>query len=62
MLIAQTTWLPLQCTRVSTVALADMLHCGMQVLEKKKADLLAKYTSESLLSQQQQAKSLLNKR
>jgi hypothetical protein len=30
------------------------------VLEKKKADLLAKYASEALVSQQQEAKSLLN--
>ena len=41
-------------------------HCPMslaaaQVLEKKKADLLAKYTSEKLLQNQQEAKTLLNK-
>ena len=35
---------------------------GAQVLEKKKADLLAKYTSQKLLQNQQEAKTLLNKR
>ena len=33
-----------------------------RVLEKKKADLLAKYTSSALLGKQQEARSLLNKR
>ena len=32
------------------------------VLEKKKADLLAKYTSDNLVKEQEEAKALLNVR
>jgi hypothetical protein len=36
--------------------------CTRQVLEKKKAELLAKYATEEFLSQQDEARSLLNKK
>ncbi len=41
---------------------SPLLACRAQVLEQKKAALLAKYTSDSLLAQQAEARSLLNKR
>lgn len=47
---------------VAFVPLPDQAAIEQRVLEKKKQDLLAKYTSEGLLKQQQEAKSLLNKR
>jgi pre-mRNA-splicing factor ISY1 len=47
---------------VAFVPLPDQAAIEQLVLEKKKQDLLAKYTSNSLLQQQQQAKTLLNKR
>lgn len=40
----------------------DMTTTDMQVLEKKKQDLLAKYSTEEFRSQQEEAKSLLNKK
>lgn len=47
---------------VAYVPLPDQKAIEQRVLEKKKQDLLAKYTSESLLKEQQDAKALLNKR
>jgi pre-mRNA-splicing factor ISY1 len=47
---------------VAYVPLPDQAAIEQRVLEKKKQDLLAKYTSESLQKQQEEAKSLLNKR
>ncbi|KAF5837178.1 Isy1-like splicing family-domain-containing protein [Dunaliella salina] len=45
---------------VAYVPLPDQKAIEQLVLEKKKADLLAKYTSESLVKEQEEAKSLLN--
>ncbi len=45
---------------VAYVPLPDQKEIEARVLEKKKADLLAMYTSESLRDKQQQAKELLN--
>lgn len=47
---------------VAYVPLPDSKEIEQRVLNKKKADLLAKYASEALLAQQQEAKALLNKR
>uniref|UniRef100_A0A7S3QV93 Pre-mRNA-splicing factor ISY1 n=1 Tax=Dunaliella tertiolecta TaxID=3047 RepID=A0A7S3QV93_DUNTE len=47
---------------VAYVPLPDQKAIEQLVLEKKKADLLAKYTSESLVKEQEEAKSLLNVR
>lgn len=44
------------------VPLPDQRAIELRVLEKKKADLMSKYTSESLLQEQSDAKSLLNKK
>ena len=46
---------------VAYVPLPEQAAIEQLVLEKKKLDLLAKYTSDSLAAQQQEAKSLLNK-
>jgi pre-mRNA-splicing factor ISY1 len=46
---------------VAYVPLPDQKAIEQMVLEKKKAELLAKYTSEALAKQQQEAKTLLNK-
>ena len=43
------------------VALPDEKEIEQMVLSKKKAELLAKYTSESLAAQQAEARALLNK-
>lgn len=45
---------------VAYVPLPDQREIEMRVLDKKKAELLAKYTSEALIQEQQQARSLLN--
>jgi pre-mRNA-splicing factor ISY1 len=45
---------------VAYVPLPDQKEIEARVLEKKKADLLAKYTSDALQAQQETAKSLLN--
>lgn len=47
---------------VAYVPLPDQKAIEQLVLEKKKADLLAKYTSDSLVKEQEEAKSLLNVR
>ncbi|GBF95063.1 pre-mRNA-splicing factor [Raphidocelis subcapitata] len=47
---------------VAYVPLPDQAAIEQRVLEKKKQDLLAKYTSDSLQQQQQEARSLLNKK
>ena len=47
---------------VSYVALPDNKAIELRVLEKKKRDLLAKYATEAFQSQQDEAKSLLNKK
>jgi pre-mRNA-splicing factor ISY1 len=47
---------------VSYVALPDNKAIELRVLEKKKQDLLAKYATEAFRSQQDEAKSLLNKK
>jgi len=47
---------------VAYVPLPDQKAIEQLILEKKKADLLAKYTSESLVKEQEEAKSLLNVR
>lgn len=47
---------------VAYVPLPDQKAIEQLVLEKKKADLLAKYTSDSLAKEQEEAKSLLNVR
>lgn len=46
---------------VAYVPLPDQKEIEMRVLDKKKAELMAKYTSESLLREQQQARALLNR-
>jgi pre-mRNA-splicing factor ISY1 len=46
---------------VAYVPLPDQKAIEQMVLEKKKQELLAKYTSEALAKQQQEAKQLLNK-
>ena len=53
---------PAQPQFVAYVPLPDQREIEMRVLDKKKADLLAKYTSESLIREQQQARQLLNVR
>ncbi|GFH21219.1 uncharacterized protein HaLaN_18477 [Haematococcus lacustris] len=45
---------------VAYVPLPDQAAIEARVLEKKKADLMAKYTSEGLAREQQEAKDLLN--
>ena len=45
---------------VAYVPLPDQKEIEMRVLDKKKADLLAKYASESLVREQQQARTMLN--
>ncbi|KAG1659325.1 hypothetical protein FOA52_010373 [Chlamydomonas sp. UWO 241] len=47
---------------VAYVALPDQRQIELKVLEKKKADLLAKYATDEFLSQQDEARSLLNKK
>jgi len=47
---------------VAYVPLPDSAAIEARVLERKKRDLLAKYASDSLLLQQEEAKALLNKR
>ncbi|KIZ04778.1 putative Pre-mRNA-splicing factor ISY1 like protein [Monoraphidium neglectum] len=47
---------------VAYVPLPDQAAIEQRILEKKKQDLLAKYTSDSLLHQQEEARALLNKR
>jgi pre-mRNA-splicing factor ISY1 len=47
---------------VAYVPLPDQKAIEQLILEKKKADLLAKYTSDSLVKEQEEAKSLLNVR
>ena len=47
---------------VSYVALPDNKAIELRVLEKKKQELLAKYATEAFQSQQDEAKSLLNKK
>ncbi|KAK9836708.1 hypothetical protein WJX74_006476 [Apatococcus lobatus] len=44
------------------VPLPDEKEIEQRVMQKKKAELLAKYTSESLMQQQQESRQLLNKR
>ncbi|WIA21849.1 hypothetical protein OEZ85_004225 [Tetradesmus obliquus] len=46
---------------VAYVPLPDQKAIEQMVLEKKKAELLSKYTSEALAKQQQEARQLLNK-
>ena len=46
---------------VAYVPLPDQKAIEQMVLQKKKQELLAKYTSETLAKQQQEAKQLLNK-
>lgn len=45
---------------VAHVPLPDEKEIEKMVLEKKKRDLLSKYTSEGLLEEQQEAKEMLN--
>lgn len=47
---------------IAYVPLPDSKAIEQRVLEKKKQDLLAKYTSDTLLKQQETAKALLNKK
>lgn len=47
---------------VAYVPLPDQAAIEQRVLEKKKQDLLSKYTSDSLQQQQDEARSLLNKK
>lgn len=47
---------------IAYVPLPDTADIEAKVLNKKKADLLAKYTSDALAEKQQEAKDLLNKR
>lgn len=47
---------------VAYVPLPDQAAIEQRVLEKKKQELLAKYTSDILLQQQEEAKALLNKK
>ena len=44
------------------VPLPDEKEIELRVLHKKKADLLAKYTSESLMQEQQEVRQLLNRK
>ena len=46
---------------VAYVPLPDQAQIEARVLERKKADLLTKYTSAALAQEQQAAKALLNK-
>lgn len=46
---------------VAYVPLPDQKEIEQRVLEKKKQDLLAKYTSESLRKEQEEAKLLLRR-
>ncbi len=43
------------------VPLPDEKEIELRVMHKKKADLLAKYTSDSLMQQQQDVRQLLNR-
>ena len=47
---------------VAYVPLPDQKEIESRILDKKKADLLAKYSSSALLREQQEAKALLNVR
>lgn len=47
---------------VAYVPLPDQKEIEQKVLQKKKADLMAKYASDALQSAQDEAKSLLNVR
>ncbi len=47
---------------VAYVPLPDQKDIELRILEKKKRDLLAKYTSDSLQQEQEAAKAMLNKR
>ena len=47
---------------VSYVALPDSKAIELKVLEKKKQELMSKYATEEFRSQQEEAKSLLNKK
>ena len=47
---------------VAYVPLPDQKEIESRILDKKKADLLAKYASSGLLREQQEAKALLNVR
>lgn len=47
---------------VAYVPLPEQKDIELRILEKKKRDLLAKYTSDSLQQEQEQAKAMLNKR
>lgn len=47
---------------VAYVPLPDQKAIEQLVLQKKKQELLSKYTSEALAKQQEEAKSMLNKR
>ena len=53
---------PAEMQYVAYVPLPDQKEIEQRVLEKKKAELLAKYSSASLVKEQQDAKALLNKR
>lgn len=46
---------------IAYVPLPDQKAIEQLVLQKKKQELLAKYTSETLAKQQQEAKQMLNK-
>lgn len=45
---------------VSYVPLPEQREIELRVLAKKKSELMAKYASDTLLKQQEQAKQLLN--
>lgn len=47
---------------VAYVPLPDQQAIEAKILEMKRNDLLAKYTSEALVQKQAQARSLLNKK
>ena len=47
---------------IAYVALPDDKEIESRVIQAKKASLLAKYTSETILREQEEAKLLLNKR
>lgn len=53
---------PQEAQFVAYVPLPDTKEIEQRVLNKKKAELLAKYTSEALLEQQSDAKAMLNKK
>lgn len=57
--------MPVQVTHISLPQILADAHTKaieLRVLEKKKQDLLAKYATSEFQSQQQEAKSLLNKK